>query len=207
MVGYEPIDVGSIPSFSTILVYLDMADFLQAYKITLGHEGGYTLQPNETYLGVDRKHHPKWQGWDVIDDMKRTNGFQVKHLDANHMLQNMVQSFYKSEFWDKMKLDNVNDQRIANELFDTGVNAGVGFAGKSLQRVLNVANKQGQYYPDLKVDGNVGNFTITALNKHPMPDNILKGLNALQGAKYIEICEANDKQEVFFNGWMKRVSF
>lgn len=188
-----------------------MADFLLAFKETLAHEGGYVNNPNdrggETYKGIARKFHPNWKGWAIIDDMKRMNGFQAKHLDANQMLQNMVQDFYKSEFWDKMNLDSVNDQRIATELFDTGVNMGIGMSGKFLQRVLNVANKGEQYYPNLKVDGDVGKTTVAALNKHPMPDNILKGLNALQGARYIEICEANPSQEVFLNGWMKRVNF
>lgn len=187
-----------------------MADFIQAYKVTLAHEGGYSNNPNdiglETYKGISRKYQSSWAGWNIIDQLKRNANFP-KSLDDNKPLQDLVMGFYKKEFWDKLNLDKSNDQRIATEMFDTAVNMGLNTAGRFLQRVLNVSNKGEQYYPNLKVDGVVGIGTITALNKHPMPDNILKGLNALQGARYIEICEANPAQEVFYNGWMKRVSF
>jgi lysozyme family protein len=177
MVGYDPIDVGSIPSFSTIYLYLCMADFIQAYQVTLAHEGGYSNNPQdsggETYKGIARKYHSDWVGWHIIDQLKKNANFP-KNLDDNKPLQDLVMGFYKKEFWDKMKLDSVTDQRIANEMFDTAVNMGLNTAGRFLQRVLNVSNKGEQYYPNLKVDGIIGLGTITALNKHPMPDTYLK---------------------------------
>jgi lysozyme family protein len=185
-----------------------MALFKPAYDITRKVEGEYANDPTdrggETYKGIARKKNPQWEGWKIVDSLRNKAGFP-KILDANQPLVNLVLDFYKKEYWNVHKLDSVNNQLIANELFDTSVNMGIGTAGIFLQRVLNVSNVGGNYYPDLKIDGNIGAVTIAALNKHPRPVNVLKGLNCLQGAKYIEICEANPAQEKYYHGWMERV--
>lgn len=186
-----------------------MAKFEIAYKKTARAEGGYSNNPadrgGETWRGIARKFHPNWPGWQRIDELRRSTCFPAI-LDKDPILHTMELQFYKTTFWDVMLLDNVNDQEIANELYDTAINMGQGVAGIFLQRVLNVCNQNGKYYPDLKVDGQVGVITVKALNSHPKPKNILKALNCLQGAKYIGICEANPSQEVFFNGWMERIN-
>jgi lysozyme family protein len=185
-----------------------MADFNKAYALTREYEGGYSNHPNdtggETYKGIARRPQSKWKGWKIIDQERYKPDFPNR-LDSNKELQALVHELYKKEYWDSMKLDDVKDQLIANEMFDTGVNMGIGRAGIFLQRVLNVANKGQTLYPNLKVDGQVGKVTIGALNSHPQQRNILAGINALKGAQYITICENNPSQEVFFNGWMKRV--
>ncbi len=185
-----------------------MADFHKAYKLTREFEGGYSNNPadagGETYKGIARNRQSRWKGWKIVDQLRRQANFP-KNLDGNQELQGLVHEMYKKEYWDSMKLDDVKDQPIANEMFDTGVNMGIGRAGIFLQRVLNVANKGEKLYPNLKVDGQVGKVTVAALNSHPQQRNILAALNALKGAQYITICENNPSQEVFFNGWMKRV--
>lgn len=185
-----------------------MADFKKAYKITREFEGGYSNHANdtggETYKGIARKHQSRWKGWKIVDKLRKEDGFPG-NLDKHKELQELVHGLYKKEYWDSMKLDDVLSQPIANELFDTGVNMGIGRAGVFVQRVLNVANKGESYYANLRIDGQVGKKTLAALNAHPDPQNILAGVNALKGALYITICENNPTQEVFFNGWMKRV--
>ena len=43
-----------------------MANFDEAFALTMKSEGGYANNPNdtggETYKGVSRKNHPKWNG-------------------------------------------------------------------------------------------------------------------------------------------------
>lgn len=185
-----------------------MADFKTAYKITMAHEGGYANNPNdtggETWKGVARKKHPYWAGWTIVDQWKIKAGFPDSLAHAPG-LQELVWQFYKKEFWDGLALDLINDQRIANELFDTAVNMGQGIAAIFLQRALNVSNRKGHDYPDLKVDGAIGSKTIAAVNGHPRPAQLFKLLNTLQGARYISICEANPSQEIFLTSWMNRV--
>jgi lysozyme family protein len=97
--------------------------------------------------------------------------------------------------------------RIAEELLDTGVNMGVGTASKFLQRALNTLNAEGKYYPDITVDGAIGQMTLASLkaflahrgdNGHVV---LVRMLNALQGVRYIEIAEAKPSQEAFIYGW------
>jgi lysozyme family protein len=98
-------------------------------------------------------------------------------------------------------------QAVANEIFDTAVNMGTGRAALFFQRSLNVVNLNAKKFPDLKLDGQVGQKTITAFNSldERSKRNVLKLLNCLQGVKYIDICEANPQQEIFVSSWMSRV--
>lgn len=190
-----------------------MANFLKAFALTGGHEGGYANDPDdrggETYKGIARKHFPNWRGWKIIDLYKKT-ARSIAALEAmlakDASLQAAVEEFYKAEFWNRLSLDQVNDQAIANELYDTGVNCGVKVSGTFLQRTLNVLNNGAKLYADLIVDGAVGAKTIAVLNSHPRPATVLKVLNVLQGYKYISIAEANPSQEKFMNGWLNRVN-
>ena len=99
--------------------------------------------------------------------------------------------------------------RIAAELVDTGVNMGVTTAIKFLQRALNALNREGNIYQDLDVDGYIGNQTLAALIAYlnhrgaEGEEVMLKALNCLQGARYIELSEAREANESFTYGWLR----
>ena len=187
-----------------------MADFSKAYALTMGHEGIYSNNPKdnggETYKGIARKFHPTWAGWKIIDGQKSFSGFPGNLKSVAHVLEPLVQAFYKKEFWDVNRLDQVIHQAIANEMFDTAVNCGYVVAANFLQRSLNLLNRNGRNYPDLAVDGKIGPVTLGVLNRHPSPNNVLKCLNGFQFHWYVMITESNKTQEEFFNGWIERVS-
>lgn len=186
-----------------------MADFSIAYAATMGHEGRYANNPNdrgkETWKGISRKNFPRWSGWSLVDSCKGSKSFP-ENLRDNQQLEQLVRAFYKMEFWGRLSLDQVLDQSIANEMFDTAVNCGVGVAASFLQRALNVLNRSGRDYANLVLDGQIGTRTVAVLNGHRRPADVLKVLNILQGNKYIEICEARESQEEFASGWLSRVS-
>ena len=168
-----------------------MASFDKAFQRTLIYEGGYNNDPidwgSETYKGIARKSNPTWAGWAILDNLKKDIKNFPKNLDSDSSLQSHVKSLYKTNYWDVNKLDLVNDQDVANEAFDTGVNMGVSVAGRYIQEALNLLNRNQQSYADLKVDGVVGNITIGILNSHPNPKAVLKTINGLQFIKYIYI--------------------
>lgn len=189
-----------------------MADIRVAYdNIIIPIEGLYSNNKHdrggETVWGIARNINADWEGWEVVDAYKMLPDFPKNLQWAN--LQPLAIKYYKKNYWDTLRLDEVTDQRVATELFDSAVNMGVRTAGMMLQRALNVLNRNEMDFNDLEVDGVIGAKTIKAtdLQIKKSAVNLLLTLNALQGARYIEICERNNTQEVFFNGWIKRVSF
>lgn len=190
-----------------------MTNFNQAFKNTMGHEGGYVDDNDdrggETYRGVSRNNFPDWKGWKKIDSLKPVNENFRNKLAQDNSLQKDVSSFYKKEFWNRFKGDEIGNQTLAEELFDTAVNMGWKVAGRFFQQGLNLLNRNGSLFKDLKEDGLVGAKTIKALDKYlkkDNPDYLLKLLNILQGGRYVEIMKNNPIQEKFARGWLNRVS-
>jgi len=189
-----------------------MANFEQAYTITLGHEGGYGNDPDdvgaETYKGVARAYYPDWPGWVIIEAAKRGPNFP-NNLTNNINLNTMIKSFYKENYWNLFWGNRISNQSVANELFDTGVNMGVGRAVKYLQRSLNVLNRNQKNYPDIVEDGVFGLNTMNTLNKYLATDDesfLLKIMNILQGMHYIDYMTKSSIQEKYARGWLKRVN-
>ena len=177
------------------------------------HEGGYVNDKDdrggETYRGISRNNFGNWKGWKKIDKYKPVNDGFRKKIKQDESLQNDVRDFYKKEFWNRFKGDDIGDQGLAEELFDTAVNMGTRVAGRFLQQGLNLLNRNGSLFEDLEEDGLVGKKSIGALNKYLKTDNavtLLKLLNILQGARYIEIMRNNPTQEKYARGWLNRVS-
>lgn len=187
-----------------------MANFEIAYSKTAAIEGGYANNPNDTggmtWRGIARKKQPYWIGWAIVDKLRKQSGFPA-NLSKSAELQVAVLALYKQSFWDALRLDELQDQRVADELYDTSVNMGTGRAGLFFQRVLNVVNRNGSLFPDLSLDGQIGRKTIEAFNGLSSSDKTMvwKLLNCLQGEKYISICEANPSQETFIRSWASRV--
>lgn len=136
-----------------------MATFKTALRKTSKWEGGYVNDSRdsggETYRGISRKHHPTWTGWISIDQIKSAHPKGFKSiLDKTPELQSKVEDFYKRNFWDKIKLDECPNQRVANEVFDMAVNAGISAGVKILQKTLGIV-----------ADGKFGPATLNAMKK------------------------------------------
>ena len=188
-----------------------MADFERAFHKTMGHEGAYANDPHdaggETYAGISRVYHPKWPGWDIIDDLKSKPNFP-KNIDDSDEIQDSVFDFYEQHYWDVNRLDDVRSQAIADEMFDTGVNMGVGRAAKFLQQSLNFLNRNGKLFPDLVVDSSVGPASLRALDiilDSGDEEILLIMMNVLQAQHYMNYMSKSPTQERYARGWFKRV--
>ncbi|MCR4297251.1 MAG: hypothetical protein NUV75_00650 [Gallionella sp.] len=99
------------------------------------------------------------------------------------------------------------DVKVAEELIDTGVNAGVGRAAQWFQEALNAFNERGRAYPNVAVDGDVGPATMNAFRafKRKRGDvgtkAMLGALDALQGGHYLRLASGDSKFEDFAFGW------
>lgn len=124
-----------------------MASFTKAFAKTVAAEGGYVNNPNdkggETYMGITRKNHPKLKMWETIDFYK-TNVPNRKPKELDSILsrikdvQEEVKAVYKTNYWDPLKLDDINSQPVANQFFDVSVNCGFRAAIKMMQRIANL---------------------------------------------------------------------
>ncbi|MFL1539109.1 glycoside hydrolase family 108 protein [Acinetobacter baumannii] len=162
-------------------------------------EGGYVNNP------ADRGGATKYG---ITQAVARENGYKGNMKD---LPLDVAKAIYRKQYWIEPRFDQVNtiSSAVAEELLDTGVNCGTGFAKPLLQRALNLLNNQGKAgYADLKVDGVYGSNTLGALKTYLAKRGkegekvLVRVLNIMQGQRYIEICERNKSQEQFFYGWI-----
>lgn len=176
-----------------------MADFQIAFAQTSVHEGGYANnvrdRGGETFRGISRINWPGWKGWPEIDAAKESG----KNLNAikNKKLDGLVADFYLDFFWRPLKCGDLENQLVAGEVFDTAVNMGPKVAAKFLQESANILGQS------LELDGVIGPKTIAAVNACD-PDDLLRLLNLMQGARYLEIVRRDPGQRVFIRGWLRR---
>lgn len=132
-----------------------MADFDIEFDKVILAEGGYVNDPNdaggETYLGISRKNNAKWKGWSIIDSIKKTYGTKNinTRLKKQTTLLNYAKDLYKEKYWNCMFLDEIPNQDIAHQLFDTGVNCGISTAIKLAQNCCNIT-QTGKWSNELK---------------------------------------------------------
>jgi len=122
-----------------------MADFKTAFLFTLQHEdstrsGKVTIDAGgRTRFGIAEKFHP-----DLPEEF-----FTGPAEDALAKAEKIEQR----EYWDRMRLAEVENQNLANKLFDMGVNMGVRQAAVYAQRAARVAE-----------DGVISPQTLAAVN-------------------------------------------
>ena len=167
-------------------------DFDRDFDKTIQYEGGY-VDNSEDYGGPTN--------YGITEAVARANGYTG---DMRDMPLDFAKQVYKSEYWDKLSLDQISSihQELAFCLFDMSVNMGVGTAGMALQRSVNVLTNY-----NIAVDGMVGNGTIGAVRSIGYTDcsYLVKLINILRGMKYIGICESKPSQKTFIKGWLNRV--
>ena len=191
-----------------------MPVFDLAFLKTMSNEGlvleNMAADPGkETYCGISRVWSSRFPGWAIIDASRTRVDFPYC-LIQNCELQEMVKDWYYTEYWLPIGGDRIEDQIIAEELFDSCVN--IGPVEKTfLQRVLNVLNyktEEPQYFfSDLKVDGEIGDKTIKAMQllcANGDQQHILRMLNSLQDTHYIALVEATPEKRQFMRGWDTR---
>jgi len=203
-----------------------MTAFKTAYNQTLSHEGSFSNDPRDhggmTYQGISRVKNPQWEGWAVVDSVIsklkiKTEAQIAKALQKRKDLPEMVEGFYFTSFWQRLLLDELEEEAIAIELYEQAVNQGAATAARHLQYALNLLNRNGKDYQDIKVDGVVGKRTLAAFKAYMQTASLptrsrernthtlLKILNALQFDRYRDFCAAHPDQEVFIYGWINRV--
>jgi lysozyme family protein len=143
----------------------------------------------------------------ITEAVARANGYRGA---MRALPREEAAAIYKRLYWLRPRLNEVASRsgRIAEELFDTGVNMGPAVAVTFLQRALTALNRNGTDYPDLVPDGRIGEQTLAALDRYfavrgtsgePV---LLRALEALQGERYLRLAERRPANEAFLYGWL-----
>lgn len=114
-----------------------MANFDIAFQRTSKFEGGWVNDDadsgKETYKGISRVYQKSWAGWKIIDSYKKKSNFP-KNLESDKTLQELVKKCYRENYWAPIWGDKIDNQNVANDLYDTAVNMGVGTSIKLSER-------------------------------------------------------------------------
>lgn len=161
-----------------------MADFNAAIVKTLLKEGGskYTETVGDnggaTKYGISQRSYP--------------------NLDIKNLTERHARDIYKRDYWDRVNGDAIQDQVVAEKLFDCAVNMGVKTTIKLAQHALNE-----NMIEQLAEDGIAGAKTIAHLNK--CKNTIFFASFVLICiARYAAICNKDRTQSKFLLGWINR---
>ena len=160
-------------------------------------EGGYKLHKVKydtgglTYAGITQRWHPDWPGWkyaqiaaDETDDVENRGNAQA-------VAREMVAEFYCREYWQPLRIMEIQSNMSAFALFSSAVNMGKVRAVRMAQRAAGVT-----------VDGIIGPATVEAINNSV---DFVPKFQPAKIARYTDIVYANREQEKFLLGWNGRV--
>lgn len=165
----------------------------------LEREGGF----------VDHKSDPGGAtNWGITERVARANGYKG---DMRQLPKATAREIYLREYVVKpgfLPIAEI-DPIVAEEVIDSGVNAGQRRAALWFQQSLNVLNRRQKDYADVVEDGRVGPNTIAAyralIRKRGMVMAgrlMLRSLNGLQFMHYYNLAKGGTKFEDFFVGWV-----
>jgi lysozyme family protein len=141
--------------------------------LVFANEGGYCNVPGdaggETKYGISKRSYP--------------------NVDIKNLTKEQASEIYKTDFYDKCKIDAIHNDLVAIHVFDFAINSGISRAVKVLQSVCGV-----------KADGIIGMDTITKVNSRDMSLNYINA--RIDFYKNIGV-GTNAK---FLQGWLNRVS-
>ncbi|WP_419673789.1 putative peptidoglycan-binding domain-containing protein [Aliarcobacter butzleri] len=151
-----------------------------------------------TFFGIYQSAHPTLSIWNTINQVLKSQPDTKKAgpiLMKDSELLKQVNIFYKREFWDKMRLDEINSQHIANEIFIFGVNVNWKIAIKEAQKLISVA-----------ADGIIGTQTLKALNNYD--EHVFdKKFDDVEIAYYEQIVKNKPHLVHNLKGWINRALY
>jgi lysozyme family protein len=168
-------------------------------EATIGKEGGYSNHPDDTGGATM---------WGITERVARRNGYAG---DMKALPRETAVAIYRHEYAIRPGFDAVAEisPEVGEEQFDTGVNMGPAVPSVWFQQVLNALNDAGKLYADVAEDGDIGPATLAAFRAYRRTRGaeadavMLKALNALQGARYIELSRSRMANESFAYGWLR----
>jgi lysozyme family protein len=171
--------------------------FEDAIGQTLKNEGGLSNNKNDpggiTKYGISLRFLQE-NGIDINKDGS-INGKDVNDITVPEAI-----SIYKMYFWEKSKIFLIDNQKLANKVFDLSVNMGGKQAIKLLQEAINI-----HVMPHLVEDGIIGLKTLKGIDSVSI-DVLMADYRLCAKLFYERLVAKNPNCKVFLDGWLKRAS-
>lgn len=155
-----------------------------ALKATLVHEGGWSDRPDDpggaTMKGVTQA---------VYDGFRRRKGLKLRSVRLIETAE--LQEIYRRQYWDAIRGDEL-PRGLDYAVFDGAVNSGPSRSAKWLQAALGT----------VKVDGEIGEATLAALEAHPDHDALIAAICA----RRMTFLKSLKTWKSFGKGWSRRVA-
>lgn len=166
----------------------------------LDREGGFVDHPSDPGGATN---------WGITQRVARGNGY-LGHM--SQLPKALARDIYYRQYVVGPGFLGIAeiDPRVAEEVIDSGVNCGQDRAAKWFQTALNLFNRRGADYADIKVDGEIGAKSLAAFRgliaKRGMAgarELMIDALDGLQFGHYAGLAQSNPKFEDFMPGWVR----
>lgn len=175
--------------------HMSSKTFAPSLALLLAHEGGFSNVKADpggpTNKGVTQK---------IYDRHRQAIGAPLQSVKL--ITDAEVSQIYKDDYWDMIEADKL-PAGVDYAMFDYGVNSGNSKAVKDMQRAINAnANFYG-VSGVLKVDGDMGQSTVTAIQKagETAPDDLI----VAYCARRLAFMKTLSTWKKFGTGWQRRV--
>lgn len=170
-----------------------MAKFDEYFEHLLKLEGGYNNIKEDsggpTALGITLN---TWINHGEHPD-KNSDG-KIDKEDVKLITKEDAYKIAKKLYWDAVKGDKINNQSVAEFIFDWGYNSGTKTAIKKVQQALNIS-----------VDGIIGTKTLASINQSNQ--EVLFNKLVESRHQFIQnIIKNNPSQAKFRRGWENRIN-
>lgn len=158
-----------------------MANFDEAMKVILRHEGKYSNDSNdpggETNYGISKRSYP--------------------NLDIKNLTVEQAEEIYKRDFWDANNLERIQSDAVATKIFDMCVNMG---SKRGIELAQRAVSEVGQ---SINEDGRMGPVTYNNINSLP-EEVILRAIKNQAISYYRAIVARKPSMSKYINSWLKR---
>ena len=163
-------------------------NFDKAFEILIGHEGGYTKDPND---------NGNWTGGAKGKGILKGTKYGIAansypNLDIINLTLAQAKDIYRRDYWNKVNADEL-PAKVRFQIFDMAVNAGVNRAVKILQQSLGMTGNA--------VDGIFGKNTLAKVQAADQENLVL-----LYSANRLEFYTSLSSFKLYGKGWTRRVA-
>ncbi len=168
----------------------NVADFFDdAFKYSLGNEGGYSDHPND-------KGGPT--NWGVIQsEYSKFLGRPASKEDVKNMPLSDAKAIYRANYWNPLRLSEIGDKETAMALFDRALLNGLTGVSRHVKNVLEAPQdeKPNFHQQIYQINYQFGDS-----------QEFISKLATFCDKAHYERCAKDASQKVFLLGWLNRVN-